>query len=186
MSKHTQRHRRGDARRGATIIEFAIVVPLLLALLNGIVTVGIAFNRRLAVTNGVREGSRYGATLSVAAAGASSSCSTTTIMDCWLTQVANIVQQASEGQLGASTTGREICVAYVYPNGTQATDSTRRLVRTGSGDVISSGTCFTDGRPASERRVQVRGARPAELQWVFASTHITLTGEAVTRFEATT
>ena len=35
-------------------------------LLLGMVTAGLAYNKKLAITNGVREGSRYGATLSVA------------------------------------------------------------------------------------------------------------------------
>ena len=171
---------------GAALVEFAIVAPLLFALLNGLVTCGLAFNSRLAVTNGVREGSRYGATLNVVAAGGTASCTATVQMDCWLTQVAAIVEQASENQLGASIPSRQICVAYVHPNGTTATDSTRRLVRTAAGDTITAGaTCFDDGRQASDRRVQVRGLRTTQLQWIFATTTPSLIGQSVSRFEAT-
>ena len=167
--------------RGAAIIEFAIVAPLLFMLLMGTVTGGIALNDRMAVTNGVREGSRYGATLAVAAAG----CTSGSQLDCWLAQVASVAEQASEGELGSTVTSRQLCVAYVHPSGTAAVDSTRRLLRTAGGDVYSNATCFADDRPNGERRVQVTGQRDGELQWVLGTTNLTLTGRSVTRFEAT-
>src|SRR5215212_4763317 len=110
---------------GSAMVEFSITLPLLMCVLLGMFTSGFTFNQKLAVTNGVREGSRYGATLPV-----SSSCgSGAGTMTCWLTQVANITEQASEGDLGASAPNREICVAYVYPAGTLvSTDRTTKLV----------------------------------------------------------
>jgi len=52
--------RRGGARNeaGAAIVEFALVVPILLLLLFGIVEFGIAFNDYISVRNGSREGAR--------------------------------------------------------------------------------------------------------------------------------
>jgi Flp pilus assembly protein TadG len=47
---------------GAVAVEFALVLPLLMALLVGIVTAGFAFNNTLGVTDGVNEGARFGAT----------------------------------------------------------------------------------------------------------------------------
>lgn len=178
------RRRRGDG--GAALVEFALVAPFLFMVLTGMFTGGIAFNNRLAVTNGVREGSRYGATLSMTAAAASPSCTSTAPMECWLQQVATITQEASEGQLASTVASRNICVAYVHPAGTTATDSTRRLVRTSSGDTFSAGTCFTDGRPSNERRVQVRGSRTGRLEWVLGAMDLTLASQSVTRFEAST
>jgi Flp pilus assembly protein TadG len=177
----------GDHRarqRGAALVEFAIVAPVLFAILLGIFTGGLAFNRKLALTNGVREGSRFGATLGVAA---STDCGslTTATLDCWLTQVANTVVQAAEGELGSTVAARSICVAFVHPDGTTATDQTRRLVRTSSGDAFTSGsTCFSDGRASSESRVQVTASRDAQIEFVFATRNVTLSTQSVSRFEA--
>jgi hypothetical protein len=43
-------------------VEFALVLPLLMALLVGIVTAGLGYNNVLGVADGVREGARFGAT----------------------------------------------------------------------------------------------------------------------------
>lgn len=51
--------RRGE--RGANLAEFAIVVPLMILLICGIVDVGRAFYGFIVVTNAVGEGARYGA-----------------------------------------------------------------------------------------------------------------------------
>ena len=47
-----------DDERGAVLIEFALVLPLLLLLLAGMFDVGFAFQRYQAVTNAAREGAR--------------------------------------------------------------------------------------------------------------------------------
>jgi Flp pilus assembly protein TadG len=52
-----------DAREGGAVaIEFALVLPILAALLMGIITVGLGYNNTLGLADGVREGSRFGAT----------------------------------------------------------------------------------------------------------------------------
>lgn len=48
-------------RRGQAIVEFALVLPLLLALLVGIVDIGFLYNHQLTLTNAAREGARLGA-----------------------------------------------------------------------------------------------------------------------------
>jgi TadE-like protein len=48
--------------RGVVSIEFALVLPILLAILLATVTGGLAYNRVLGATDGVREGARFGAT----------------------------------------------------------------------------------------------------------------------------
>ncbi|MEY2433928.1 MAG: TadE-like protein, partial [Acidimicrobiaceae bacterium] len=68
--------------RGAALVEFAFVLPVLMMILLGMFTGGLAWNRKLAVTNGVREGSRFGATLSVATSTCTSGTAGT--VDCWL------------------------------------------------------------------------------------------------------
>ncbi|MEY2449080.1 MAG: hypothetical protein QOH79_2556 [Acidimicrobiaceae bacterium] len=182
------RSTRASKDSGAVLIEFAITFPLLVMLLLGMFTGGLAWNQKLATTNGVREGSRFGATLAVSSAACSSGSGT---LDCWLTQIADVTQSASEGELGSSVATRRICVSYVYPAGTAAkpNDRTKSLVRTASGDSISFGSpCFasSDGRPDSEHRVQVTASRQATIEFMLFTMTPTLSTESVTKFEAQT
>jgi Flp pilus assembly protein TadG len=57
---HRRRNRTPHVRseRGQTIVEFALVAPLLIVLLLGIAQGGVAFNHYLAVTDAARAGSR--------------------------------------------------------------------------------------------------------------------------------
>ena len=54
--------RRRHSEAGASAVEFALVVPLLVMLLLGVTTAGMGMNNALGTTDAVREGSRYGAT----------------------------------------------------------------------------------------------------------------------------
>lgn len=186
MPTTRRRHHAAD-ERGAAIVEFALLAPLLFALIFGVFSGGIAYNRKLAITNGVREGSRYGATLAVAQARAqTTTCPTaTTDIDCWLAQVAKVTQMAAEGNLDSSGTVWEVCVAYVHPaGGTTLNDSNRKLPLSPSNNTPLAGTCFTDGRPDTERRVQVTAQRNGKLEYLVSSTSLTLRSRSVTRFEA--
>jgi hypothetical protein len=151
-------------------------------LILGLLTGGIAMNKRLAVTNGVREGSRYGATLAVASAPSCASGG----MTCWLSSVATIAQQGSEGELAGTVPSSIVCVAYVYPNGTTAIDRTSRMTRTAGvdGALTTGSPCFSDGRPDSERRVQVVGQRAGKIEYLLGSSTLILSSRSVTRFEA--
>lgn len=51
---------RGE-ERGAALVEFAIVLPLLVLLLFGVVEFGRAYNARIELTSAVREGARAAA-----------------------------------------------------------------------------------------------------------------------------
>jgi Flp pilus assembly protein TadG len=48
--------------QGAVAVEFALIVPLLVMLLLGTVTGGLAYSKAIGLTNAVREGARFGAT----------------------------------------------------------------------------------------------------------------------------
>lgn len=48
-------------QRGAVAVEFALVIPILIMLLLGTVTSGVAYSRSVGLTNAVREGARFGA-----------------------------------------------------------------------------------------------------------------------------
>lgn len=54
---------RRAAGRGQAIVEFALILPLFLILLVGMLELGIAFDHRNAMAYAVREGARVGASL---------------------------------------------------------------------------------------------------------------------------
>lgn len=51
---------------GASAVEFALVLPLLVVILFGTITSGISYAHAIGATNAVREGSRFGATADAA------------------------------------------------------------------------------------------------------------------------
>ena len=159
--------------RGAVLVEFAFTMPLLVMLLLGMFTGGFTFNQKLSIANGVREGSRYGATLSFTAAGGTNA---------WLAAVANVTQSSAEGNLAATAPNMQICVAYIG-SGT-GTDTTVSLLRTSSGDSTGTSQCFSDGRPSGERRVQVTARRNGSIEYLVGTATPTLTSQSVTKFEA--
>ncbi len=167
------RARRIQDEEGASLIEFAMILPILAALLLGIVTVGLALNGKNSINNAAREASRYGATLSVE-----------TTMIAWLDDVADVAIRSATGQLDDGVDGRVLCVSYVYPAGTAATDRSSKVEIDQAGlRTHSLGQCFADGRPNDERRVQVSGARDTEIFALFFVKGVTLDAESVARFE---
>lgn len=173
--------------RGASAVEFALVVPLVLMLVLGVFSGGLAYNRKIAITDASREAVRFGATLPTGKSG---------VADSWLDQVADRARLSASGELDLVTPGRYTCVAYVgygSPEGTTV-DSTRKREQNGSGSptytsgsVSAPGTwCFDDGRGAngSERRIQVLARRTSDLNALLFSMTLTLRADAVARYEA--
>ena len=172
-------NRRLRDERGAGLIEFALILPIVIMLLVGIVSAAGAYQKDLSLSNGAREGARYAATLPVA------NFTTVTPLNSWLDDVANTAVHAVDDGLPAGVSGRDVCVAYVYPNGTDPNDRTTRRDEDASGTVTySQATCFTDSRPVTERRVQVLLKRNVSLDAYLFKTTVTLTGKSVARFEA--
>lgn len=67
--------RRNTAERGAAAVEFALIVPILAALLFGMIDYGLLFTDSVSTRNGVREAARKGVVSQFATA---SSCTGTT------------------------------------------------------------------------------------------------------------
>ena len=160
---------------GAALIELAMVLPLIVMLILGMVSAGIAFNNQLALTHAAREGGRFAATLPV---------TNFVNMNAWLDAVAIGVVNDSTGSLGPGVPGHLVCVAFVHPDGIAASDLTSNRIDNGGVISYNADTCFADGRPDSERRVQVAVAREADFNALVFSSTLTLDGEAVSRFEA--
>jgi len=162
--------------RGAVLVEFALVFPILAMLLFGVISAGLAWNQNLALAQGARVGGRYAATLPT---------HNYASMDAYLDAVATRVIAASEGSVNSTVEGQRVCVAYVHPSGTTSLDQTR--VRTEVSGVVtrSDGTCFSDGQASSERRVQVVTERSAKFETGLWSRTVTLHQQLVFRYEVT-
>lgn len=145
-------------------MEFALILPLLLILIFGMLTGGIVLNRGLSLSHAAREASRYGATLP-----------RTDPMSGWLNAVADRAESASAGELDPAIPDRYVCVAFV----SDATDNLER----GDDRVNDGDPCFADGRPADEARVQVVVERAGEIMGVFFTVPLTLDSEAASRYE---
>jgi Flp pilus assembly protein TadG len=164
--------------RGAALVELAFVLPLVMMLILGMVSAGIAFNHQLALTHAAREGGRFAATLPVTNFGLDSAA-----MKDWLDAVALRVLNDSTGSLGPGVPGHFICVAYVH-TGIVATDQTANRIDNGVTITYNSADCFPDGLLGSERRVQIAVARDTKFNALVFSSTLTIDSEAVSRFEA--
>lgn len=195
----TERFRRRVERdeRGVALVEFALVFPVFMSLVLGMFYGGLAYNRKNTLVNAAREGSRYGATL---APGSLPFPLGSAGIDQWVRYVADAVQQNADGDLANGVAGREICVAYLWPAGdangaVPHKEKSHRLRRPASGadEMLAAGDggatpstlrCFADGRPDSEKRVQVAVRRSSPISLLFFDIPVTLTAESVTRFES--
>ncbi len=155
------------AERGAALVELALILPIATSLVLGVASGAMAYNRKLSVTDAVREGSRLGATLVPASVAPP---------DTWLSTVRSRTVELSGGQLSSG----EVCVKLVREAG--ATDA----------DVLTS-SCpisMTADEPVTPANlvtgdcvVKVWGQRGDRLQAGFFSTNLTLKAKAVSRYE---
>ena len=166
-------HRRLDARhgqRGAALVEFALILPVLMALVLGITTGGIAVYQKITLTGAAREGTRFGSILPTTQCSPASRCGGST----WAEYVRAEVVANSAGSL----TTDQVCVALVSGAGAQAT-------AIGTGFTTAGGTspCAADSSTGSGRRVQVTVTKPAEIQAIITTPTLSLTSTAVSRYE---
>jgi hypothetical protein len=95
---------RTRAERGAAAVEFALVLPLLVVLMFGMVWTALAYSDHLSVTNAVREGARYGSAIDYSDPS-------------WATSVRDRVKQVYYNA-GGTLTDNEICVRLLQSDGT--------------------------------------------------------------------
>jgi Flp pilus assembly protein TadG len=137
--------RRDD--RGAAAVEFALVLPILVLLLFGMVTTGIAYSDHLSVTNAVREGARYGAAVDYTASG-------------WATSVRDRVEQVYFNA-GGTLTNAQICVRLVNESGaTVGTDW--------SGASCGTAPSWPSGMASGSCAVMVWVRKPQQIELIVA------------------
>ena len=154
--------RRCREQRGAAAVEFALVAPLLLMLLVGIITFGLAYNEKLALSNAIREGARFGAT--------------TPSESGW----ADSVVGRTKGVLFSSTDPAyvTVCAKLVQDDGTVVAASPCGLPAGEEPAMpaeIPSGGCV----------VMVWGSQDADLSIAVAAWDVELTGRSVAIYERT-
>ncbi len=163
--------------RGAEAVELAVALPVLVMLLLGTVTAGLAFFDKISLNGAAREAGRFGATYPEEDAASP---------DVWFVDVATVARITATGALTEGVSGRSICVARGSEGG-----SARRYV-VGVSDLIDAGT-YADawcpsGAPdllagSGHEAVQIVVRRDANIQALFFSTTVQLVSDATTRFE---
>ena len=140
-------------------MEFAIVVPLFLSLLFGVVTGGVAYSSKVGVIEAVREGARFGASLKLGSG-------PTAVAD-WEASVRNRVASASGGELTAAT----VCARLVLPTG--GSDC-------GVGDPSGASS------EVAIHLVKVSATKGVTLEFFFFRTTAELKGKLAARYERDT
>ena len=153
--------RRAHGERGTGLVELALILPVVMALLLGIFTGGSAYFRKISLVDAVRDGARYGASLKHDAASGGISQ--------WRLNVKNRVVELSGGQLTAA----DVCAELVTPTGSNTT--------CGIPDPTGAASDPTVLAPASLVKVSV--TKVAKLEFVFFTATPTLTAKAVARYE---
>ena len=159
--------------RGAALVEFALILPLVLMMAFGVVTSAIVYNHKIDLTHAAREGARYGATLpQLQCSGSPNPCGGTKT---WAQVVQAVVVQRAFGDVTAA----DVCVALVTGNpGTLLASGFS--VNSPNGD----GTCYSDGNDDPGKRVQVGIRKTGEkIDGILFKFPVTLTSQATAKFE---
>lgn len=170
-------HHRGrqEADRGASLVEFALIVPVFVMLLFGMITAGLALNEKQQMTHATREGARYAATVPSGQTFASP-------VTGWADAVERVLRERSVDTLGSA---EDVCVSLV--EGSYGSAFPLKVIKTNRDDGISA--CLPEQTyPATTndagRRVQVWATKDADIDLVlFGTIDLDLYAEATARSE---
>lgn len=158
--------------KGAAAVEFALLFPVFMAMVLGMITAGASFERWIGITQGAREGARVGATMSLPA----SNPTGTGTIDTWLPLIYDSSVRASG--LDATNRGFAACVA-LSEDGTTFTKYSAVGAAPPAKTVGSP--CYTDGQTGP--RVQVALQRNTFWDWFLGNRDLTVKGQSTTRWE---
>jgi Flp pilus assembly protein TadG len=158
--------------RGAAIVEFALILPLLSMMALGMLTAGIALDHKQEITNASREAARFGSTVAQSECNVPANCSGFT----WAQLVQAIAVERSNGAVASGA----VCVALVEGPGYAPTPvtSTHTTMTDGS-------ACFVDNSTDTGKRVQVRITKSERMQAVLFNMNLNLGSRAIAQFEDT-
>jgi Flp pilus assembly protein TadG len=165
--------RRTGARReerGASMVEFVLIIPVFLMMIFGGVTAAMSYEHKAEVVHAVRDGARYGATVPLG------QCDTTSV--CGSRNWAQLVQYVTSQRSGGTLTTSQICVALVK-------DANSVYSRTGGVySTATNDTCFDDGGGDTTPRVHVSATRSGDkINLVLGSIPVTLNSKGTARYE---
>jgi len=153
------------ARRdeGAAAVEFSLLLVPFLVLCFGLISGGVVLNDKMSLTQGVREGARYGATYPYSSANQ---------LD-YLTKVRDTARGDSYGQIG--TDAATFCVGFNPANGTE--------IHLDNADAsVQTGAC--PGSPTlADGYLVVIGNKPASFNLIVSQLTLTLAATSVARYE---
>ena len=163
--RRLHRLRRGKGDSGASLVEFALLAPVLFSLLLGMITGGLALAAKNSMTNAVREGGRLGATLPEGSD--------------WSADWAFEVRRQTVALAGGDLESSDVCVQMVKVGNTPP--------------VLGSTTCSAALTPlapdtpstaaSGQCVVKVWASRGAELNVLFFKRQLTLDAQAVGLYE---
>lgn len=161
---------------GVVLVEFAMVLPILMMLMLGMFSGGMAWNQNQSMGQGARVAARYASTLPLPA--------TDPEMDAWLDGIADQAVAASDGAMAADVGGRAVCVAYVDPAGSAPDHTFSRRINAAGTRSSATSVCFADGQSTTQKRVQVLLERNGTLDIGLTQQTFTLRRTVVYRYEA--
>jgi Flp pilus assembly protein TadG len=151
---------------GVATIEFALVLPIFLVLLLGIVSAGMLWNTRLQMGHATREGARHGAAIPVEQVFDSGT---------WAENVRQVIVNRSAGDLDAA----DVCVSLVLEVIPAVWDADNDYTTKADGTP-----CFDDSDTGDDSlRVQVSAATTRTLETGIWATEVDLDTTATARHE---
>lgn len=161
--------------RGATLVEFALILPVFMMLLFGMITVGLALNDKQQMTHATREGARYAATVPAGQTFASGT---------WAENVRSVVSDRSVDTLADA----DICVSLVEGPVGAVVDGNAdysTLVVAGTPQPCIPGQTYPTTANDNGRRVQVTATKDAKIDLVlFGSYDVTMDVQATAKSES--
>ena len=164
--------------RGAVAVEFALVVPVLVMLVMGVLTAGMSYSKAVGLSNSVREGSRFAASTSALNASGT--------LD-WATWKSAVFTRTRAVQFDDPARETTICVRLMHNPGTVAAVPTTDVVTTS----CDAGTAAAGPSPAAPKIgpkqcvVLVWATRKYEINVLFATFPNVMLRQSVALYERT-
>lgn len=162
---HTVRHfRRSRGDDGAAAVEFALLLVPFIVMCFGMISSAIMLNDKLSLTQGVREGARYGATLPYSVAG----------RNAFLVEIRTAARGESYGQIGAA--------AATYCVGIREFTGGAHWHLPNTGSAALNGPC--PGAPSLPTgSIVVIGNKASSINLIVDEFSLTLGSTSVARYE---
>lgn len=162
-----------DHERGASLVEFALILPVFLMLLFGMITAGLALNEKQQMTHATREGARYAATVPAAQPFTTGT---------WAENVRDLLVERSTGTLVAA----DVCVSLVEGTAPATVIApTSDFTTNGDGTACMPSQTFPVTASDPGLRVQVTASSEATIDLVlFGAYDVDLDVHATVRSES--